>query len=75
MKKLNHSVLIVSIAAAVAIIGCSLTLGLFKGVAPGLLTGLGAFTLLIACMLFANRHMKKKDRKTKKNKNQNKENQ
>ena len=65
MKKINHSILIVSVASALAILGASVTLGLRYGVTPGLLTGVGSFTLLIACILFANRHLNKKETRRK----------
>ena len=61
MKKINHSVLVVSIASAMVILGVSVVLGMRFGVTPGLLTGVSSFTLLIACILFANRHMSKKE--------------
>ena len=61
MKKLNHSVLIVSIASALVILGISFALGLRFGITPGLLTGVGAFTLLISLMLFANRRLNKEE--------------
>lgn len=61
MKKINHSVLIVSVAAALVILGVSVVLGLLYGVTPGLLIGVGSFTLLLACILFSNRHMSKKE--------------
>ena len=65
MKKINHSILIVSVASALVILGASVMLGLRYGVTPGLLTGVGSFTLLIACMLFANRHVSKKELRQK----------
>lgn len=72
MNKVNHSILIISIASALIILGASVALGLRFGAWVGLLSGLGAFTLLISCMLFANRRMskprKKKPKKEKKNK-------
>ncbi len=68
MKKFNLSILIVSIASAVVILGACITLGLRFGIVPGLLTGVGAFTLLIACMLFANRKMNKPKSKEKQKK-------
>ena len=63
MKKLNHSVLIVSVAAALLILGSSIALGTRFGLTPGLMTGAGAFTLLISLMLFANRRMNRKNEK------------
>ncbi len=63
MKKINHSVLIVSVAAALFILGISFVLGTRFGLTPGLLTGVGAFTLLISLMLFANRRLNKKNEK------------
>ena len=61
MKKINHSVLIVSVACALIILGASVFLGLRFGITPGLLTGLGSFTLLIACFLLANRRMTRRE--------------
>ena len=61
MKKINHSVLIVSVACALVILGASVFLGLRFGVTPGLLTGLSSFTLLIACFLLANRRMTRRE--------------
>ena len=61
MNQINHSVLIVSFASAMLILGASIALGLRFGVTPGLLTGVGSFTLLISCMLFANRRLNKRD--------------
>ena len=68
MKKINHSVLIVSIACAVVILGASVVLGLRFGVTPGLLTGVGSFTLLIACILLANRRLTKNEIRRKREK-------
>ncbi len=74
MKKINHSVLIVSVASAMFILGISVVLGLHYGVAPGLLTGVGAFSVLITCMLFINRHMSRKAKKAEKKKEENPDN-
>lgn len=67
MNRLNHSVLIVSVAAALLILGSSIALGTRFGLTPGLMTGAGAFTLLISVMLFANRRMNRN--REKKNRN------
>lgn len=63
MNQINHSVLIVSFASAMLILGASIALGLRFGITPGLLTGVGSFTLLISCMLFANRRLNKQKEK------------
>ena len=60
MKKINHSFLIISIAAALVILGISVALGLRFGIVPGLLSGVGSYGVLIACMLIVNTRTKKK---------------
>ncbi len=65
MKKINHPILIISIASALVILGISIALGLRYSIAPGLLTGVCALTLLISFMLFANRRMNRKSKKKK----------
>ena len=65
MKKINHSVLIVSIAAALVIFGCAIVLGLNRGLYIGLISGTVAFVLLVGCMLLANRKLNKKKEEKK----------
>ncbi|MBQ7542122.1 MAG: hypothetical protein IJT44_07525 [Clostridia bacterium] len=60
MKKINHSFLIISIAAALVILGVAVTLGLRFGAIPGLLVGVISFTVLICCMLILNTRANKK---------------
>ena len=56
--KLNHSFLIISIAAALIILGVGIALGLRFGLLPGLVTGVGAFIILIVAMLIVNSRQK-----------------
>ena len=54
MKKINHSTLIISIAAAVLIFGLSIAIGYRYGLIMGLIIGASAFVVLITCMLIYN---------------------
>ena len=54
MKKINHSTLIISIAAAVLIFGLSIVIGYKYGLIMGLVIGASSFVVLIACMLIYN---------------------
>ena len=60
MRKLKHSVLIVSIAAALIIFGASIALGYRHGLNIGLIVGAFAFLILIVCMLVVNYKEKRK---------------
>lgn len=71
MNRTNHSVLIISIASALLILGTSFALGFRYGLTPGLLTGVGSFTLLISFMLFANRRLNKEKNRDVQNQDQN----
>ena len=54
MKKINHSTLIISIAAAVLIFGLSIAIGYKYGLIMGLIIGVCSFVVLITCMLIYN---------------------
>lgn len=54
MHKLNHSSMIVSIAAALIIFGASLMIGLKFDWMFGLLAGASAFAILVTVMLIYN---------------------
>lgn len=54
MKKLNHSAMIVCIAASLIILGVSAVLSFRFGIQIGLPIGLGAFFLLIVIMVIVN---------------------
>ncbi|MBQ7545896.1 MAG: hypothetical protein IJT41_02885 [Clostridia bacterium] len=54
MKKINHSTLIISIAAAVLIFGLSIAIGYKYGLIMGLIIGVSAFVVLITCLLIYN---------------------
>ena len=56
--KLNHSVLIVSVAAALIIVGIAFALSFQFDYVVGLVTGLAAFVVLIVAMLILNRRKK-----------------
>ena len=58
--KINHGVLITSIAMTLVIFGFSIALTIHYGYEVGLPCGLGAFLLLIGVMLIINRRINRR---------------